>query len=52
MNERLRLMFEEKSDKNGCLRARDCEMNTNAMAEGNKNQVASKCKKEALCYNE
>ena len=50
-NERLRLIFEQKSDKNGCLRACNHEMNTNAMAEGHQ-QVQSLVMKEALCYNE
>ena len=43
-DERLRIIFEKKSDKNGRSRARDREMNTNAMTGGNENQVASKCK--------
>ena len=34
-------MCQKKSDKNGRSRARDREMNTNAMTEGNENQVAS-----------
>ena len=43
-DERLRIIFEKKSDKNGCSRACNHEMNMNAMTEGNKNQIADKCK--------
>ena len=44
-DERLRLIFEKKSDKNGCSRACNCEMNMIAMTEeGKENQVAGKCK--------
>ena len=40
--QKLRLVIEKKSDKNGRSRARDREMDTNTITEGNENQVADK----------